>query len=64
MQSARPQRADQAVVVAVTVDELRPLKPGPVSVFISRKEGRVFVRQGLVLLARAETRGAGWARAR
>jgi hypothetical protein len=29
-----------------TVDELRPLKPGPVSVFISRKEGKLFVRKG------------------
>jgi lipoprotein-anchoring transpeptidase ErfK/SrfK len=29
-----------------TVDELRPLKPGPVSVFVSRKEGKLFVRKG------------------
>src|SRR6185369_7988447 len=29
-----------------TVDELRPLKPGPVSVFISCKEGKLFVRKG------------------
>ena len=29
-----------------TVDELRPLKPGPVSVFISRKEGKLYVRKG------------------
>ena len=29
-----------------TVDELRPLKPGPISVFISRKEGKLFVRKG------------------
>ena len=28
------------------MDELRPLKPGPVSVFISRKEGKLFVRKG------------------
>ena len=25
---------------------MRPLKPGPVSVFISRKEGKLFVRKG------------------
>ena len=29
-----------------TMDELRPLKPGPISVFISRKEGKLFVRKG------------------
>jgi lipoprotein-anchoring transpeptidase ErfK/SrfK len=28
------------------VAEIRPLKPGPVSVFISRKEGKLFVRKG------------------
>ena len=33
-------------VTNTTVDELRPLKPGPVSVFISRKEGKLFVRKG------------------
>jgi hypothetical protein len=26
--------------------ELRPLKPGPIAVFISRKEGKLFVRKG------------------
>jgi lipoprotein-anchoring transpeptidase ErfK/SrfK len=29
-----------------TMDELRPLKPGPIAVFISRKEGKLFVRKG------------------
>ena len=24
----------------------KPLKPGPISVFISRKEGKIFVRKG------------------
>ena len=28
------------------VAEIRPLKPGPISVFISRKEGKLFVRKG------------------
>jgi lipoprotein-anchoring transpeptidase ErfK/SrfK len=28
------------------VAEIRPLKPGPVSLFISRKEGKLFVRKG------------------
>jgi hypothetical protein len=28
----------------------RPLKPGPVSVFISRKEGKLFVRKGFAPL--------------
>jgi lipoprotein-anchoring transpeptidase ErfK/SrfK len=35
----------RAKIVAAT-DEARPLKPGPVSVFISRKEGKLFVRKG------------------
>jgi lipoprotein-anchoring transpeptidase ErfK/SrfK len=30
----------------VSLGEDRPLKPGPVSVFISRKEGKLFVRKG------------------
>jgi hypothetical protein len=29
-----------------TGEEPRPLKPGPISVFISRKEGKLFVRKG------------------
>src|SRR5262249_39640119 len=28
------------------VAEVKPLKPGPISVFISRKEGKLFVRKG------------------
>jgi hypothetical protein len=28
------------------VPEVRPLKPGPIAVFVSRKEGKVFVRKG------------------
>jgi len=31
---------------AGSVAEIRPLKPGPISVFISRKEGKLFVRKG------------------
>ena len=30
----------------LSVAEPRPLKPGPISVFISRKEGKLFVRKG------------------
>jgi hypothetical protein len=29
-----------------SVAEVRPLKPGPISVFVSRKEGKLFVRKG------------------
>jgi hypothetical protein len=29
-----------------TVADIRPLNPGPLSVFISRKEGKLFVRKG------------------
>jgi lipoprotein-anchoring transpeptidase ErfK/SrfK len=35
-----------APVAATTVAEVPALKPGPISVFISRKEGRLFVRKG------------------
>jgi hypothetical protein len=28
------------------IAEVRPLKPGPISVFVSRKEGKLFVRKG------------------
>jgi hypothetical protein len=28
------------------IAEIRPLKPGPISVFISRKEGKLFIRKG------------------
>jgi lipoprotein-anchoring transpeptidase ErfK/SrfK len=33
-------------VVTNSVAEIKPLKPGPISVFISRKEGKLFVRKG------------------
>jgi lipoprotein-anchoring transpeptidase ErfK/SrfK len=36
---------DQAVP-APAAELVRPLKPGPISVFISRKEGKLFVRKG------------------
>jgi lipoprotein-anchoring transpeptidase ErfK/SrfK len=29
-----------------SVAEVRPLKPGPISIFISRKEGKLFIRKG------------------
>src|SRR5262245_10490478 len=36
-----------AKAVATTVSEnIKPLKPGPISVFVSRKEGKLFVRKG------------------
>jgi lipoprotein-anchoring transpeptidase ErfK/SrfK len=41
---AKPDRV-KAPAVAMLTDG-RPLKPGPVSVFISRKEGKLFVRKG------------------
>ena len=33
-------------VATNAVAEIKPLKPGPISVFISRKEGKLFVRKG------------------
>ena len=36
---------DEAVP-APAAEPVRPLKPGPISVFISRKEGKLFVRKG------------------
>lgn len=33
-------------VASNAVAEIKPLKPGPISVFISRKEGKLFVRKG------------------
>ena len=42
----RRQVARASTATNTTVDELRPLKPGPISVFISRKEGKLFVRKG------------------
>ncbi len=38
-----PKPADPAFDAAAKV---KPLKPGPISVFISRKEGKIFVRKG------------------
>jgi hypothetical protein len=35
-----------ATAVPVTGEETKPLKPGPISVFVSRKEGKLFVRKG------------------
>ena len=40
--NARRSRASRAPTGAT----IRPLKPGPVSIFISRKEGRLFARKG------------------
>jgi lipoprotein-anchoring transpeptidase ErfK/SrfK len=40
----KPRRAK--VLASVAAPEVRPLKPGPISVFISRKEGKLFVRKG------------------
>jgi lipoprotein-anchoring transpeptidase ErfK/SrfK len=42
--TAKPRRAK--AVASNGVAEVRPLKAGPVSVFISRKEGKLFVRKG------------------
>jgi lipoprotein-anchoring transpeptidase ErfK/SrfK len=45
---AKPRRANSvgSKSVASLETEVRPLKPGPISVFISRKEGKLFVRKG------------------
>jgi lipoprotein-anchoring transpeptidase ErfK/SrfK len=43
---AAPAAALGAESPAGTAPAQKPLKPGPVSVFISRKEGRLFVRKG------------------
>jgi hypothetical protein len=44
---ARRNRAEAAAPAApAEVVRARPLRPGPLSVFISRKEGRLFVRKG------------------
>jgi len=42
---ADPPSADAPAAPAVVIPE-RPLKPGPVSVFVSRKLGKLFVRKG------------------
>ena len=39
-------RRMKSVADSAAVAEVRPLKPGPISVFVSRKEGRLFVRKG------------------
>jgi lipoprotein-anchoring transpeptidase ErfK/SrfK len=39
-------RAKTAATDGAGATDVRPLKPGPVSVFISRKEGKLFVRKG------------------
>jgi lipoprotein-anchoring transpeptidase ErfK/SrfK len=41
-----PDAAQPAPSFARPAPEAAPLKPGPISVFISRKEGRVFIRKG------------------
>jgi lipoprotein-anchoring transpeptidase ErfK/SrfK len=42
----QPRRAK--MLASVAAPDARPLKPGPISVFISRKEGKLFVRKGFV----------------
>jgi hypothetical protein len=39
-------RRSKSVPTGTAVAEVRALKPGPISVFISRKEGKLFVRKG------------------
>ena len=39
-------RRTKAAAPGGAVAEIRPLRPGPISVFISRKEGMLFVRKG------------------
>jgi lipoprotein-anchoring transpeptidase ErfK/SrfK len=39
-------RRSKSLPAGAGVAEIRPLKPGPISVFISRKEGKLFVRKG------------------
>src|SRR5262245_61580064 len=42
-----PPKPRAAKAVATTSSEnVRPLKPGPIAVFVSRKEGKLFVRKG------------------
>jgi hypothetical protein len=48
-ETVKPQGANSATTKSATIttgEEVRPLKPGPISVFISRKEGKLFVRKG------------------
>jgi lipoprotein-anchoring transpeptidase ErfK/SrfK len=39
-------RRTKSLPAGGAVAEIRPLRPGPISVFISRKEGKLFVRKG------------------
>jgi lipoprotein-anchoring transpeptidase ErfK/SrfK len=39
-------RRMKSAAPSTAVAEVKPLKPGPISVFISRKEGKLFVRKG------------------
>jgi len=39
-------RRSKSLPATGPVAEVRPLRPGPISVFISRKEGKLFVRKG------------------
>lgn len=53
-EAVKPQGANSATINSATIksatittgEEVKPLKPGPIAVFISRKEGKVFVRKG------------------
>ena len=62
-----PPKPRAAKAVATTGSEnVRPLKAGPISVFVSRKEGKLFVRKGFdpvfdvpVTFERRETRDDG-----
>jgi lipoprotein-anchoring transpeptidase ErfK/SrfK len=58
-EAVKPQGANSATINSSTInsstiksatittgEEVKPLKPGPIAVFISRKEGKVFVRKG------------------
>ena len=44
-QDANPGTSTKSATIT-TGEEVRPLKPGPIAVFISRKEGKLFVRKG------------------
>ncbi len=46
LRRVKPAARAAATIAPKPADVERPLKPGPISVFISRKEGRLFVRKG------------------